>query len=62
MGVRGRDRDTQKQISYTFAPLRSNSSDNLSCFSVSMVFGCRPSALPVDVAVGRSSRRVTGVP
>ena len=52
-------RRTQKQMSYTRAPSRSRGSASRSCFNVSMVLGCIPSALPVDVWPARSSRMTT---
>jgi hypothetical protein len=49
-------------MSYTFTPLRNRSSPSLSCRSVSMVLGCKPSALPVAVLLARSSRTVVLMP
>jgi hypothetical protein len=59
---RARTEHTQKQISYTLAPLRNKSSPSRSCRSVSIVFGCKPSALPVAVLSGRSSRTLDLIP
>jgi len=60
--VRDGMEQTQKQISYTLAPCRNKSSPSRSCRSVSIVFGCKPSALPVAVLSGRSSSTLDLIP
>jgi hypothetical protein len=49
-------------MSYTLTPLRNNSSPSRSCRSVSIVFGCKPSALPVAVLSARSSNTIDLIP
>lgn len=51
---------TQKHISYIFTPCLINGSTSPSCFSVSIVLGCRPSARPVEVLSFLSST-ITGL-
>jgi len=53
---------TQKQMSYILAPFCRSGPANPNCLNVSIVFGCSPSALPVDVLSGRSSRIVVLIP
>lgn len=53
---------TQKEISYTRAAFFSNGSARRNCFNVSIVLGWMPSAFPVEVLSGRSSRMITSIP
>lgn len=53
---------TQKEISCTRAAFFRSGSASLICLNVSIVFGCMPSAFPVEVLSGRSSRMTTSIP
>lgn len=53
---------TQKEISYTRAAFFNKESASRICLNVSIVLGCMPSALPVEVFSGLSSRITTSIP